>query len=319
MPVYSALGNLANMSTYRVFIGDFDVLVETPIELVQLFASMEGKRAALLCQVERYTGRRSRLDLLHVNSQHRQLDWNVRGVHLSWPSEGLADGALFYLAHLLIEQRMAAHGFFSIHGSCVSINGKAVVFLGPSGAGKTSLVLETGIHGNGELVGNDILAIGMRDGRLICLTGTTTLFLRERSLATDFPQLLPLFEPSDDPWSNKIYVSPKRIGLRTKSGPVDVTRAYFVHIDDMGDTLVTKSADTLGTRLYLHEQLSRYIRATAIMLFDRRDQTVVGFLPSLDTPDLLRRRVALVERIISQGSYVAGRLDHVAQFVMGAA
>jgi len=52
------------------------------------------------------------------------------------------------------------------HGSCVAVNGRAVLILGPSGAGKSALALELMGYG-AQLVADDQTRLTVENGRLV--------------------------------------------------------------------------------------------------------------------------------------------------------
>lgn len=307
--------HLAKTLIYRVYIPGFEVLIRTCVDLVGHHRSLEGTRAAFLYRVEVHSDEMGSVDLIHVDSPKCQMNWKSRPVKVMWPTVDLADGTLLFLAHMLLEEKMSLSGFFSIHGACVVINGQGVVFLGKTGSGKTSLVLATCLEYEATLLGNDVIVLGTRDDQLNCLAGTKALHLRERSVTPAFPALGKYFPRTDDPWSNKVFVMPKEIGLRTTLAPTDVTKVFLVHIDVSGAPLYERSADSLATRLYLHEELSRYIRGTAVTAFSRSKKNSLGYIPSLDSVTRFHRRDIFVERVVRNATYVSGRLDEVSAYV----
>lgn len=54
----------------------------------------------------------------------------------------------------------------TIHASCVAVDGRGLLILGPSGSGKSSLALRLMAHG-ARLVADDRCLVQPRDGRLI--------------------------------------------------------------------------------------------------------------------------------------------------------
>jgi len=87
--------------------------------------------------------------------------------------------------------------FFSIHSSCISINSKAFLFLGPSASGKTITVAACN-RKNPEI----IVLSGERSiikGEYV-VGGTTTLSFRNGSLINDFPEFNNYVLSEHDPW-----------------------------------------------------------------------------------------------------------------------
>lgn len=67
-----------------------------------------------------------------------------------------------------------------MHSSAVNVDGTALAFVGPSGAGKTTLAGIMCAAGYG-LVADDMLSISTASGIVTCMGGATELRLRERS------------------------------------------------------------------------------------------------------------------------------------------
>ena len=53
-----------------------------------------------------------------------------------------------------------------VHGTCVDVDGTAVLLLGPAGSGKSDLALRL-IDGGARLVADDRAEVRLRDGRLV--------------------------------------------------------------------------------------------------------------------------------------------------------
>jgi hypothetical protein len=79
----------------------------------------------------------------------------------------------------------------------------------------------------------------------------------------------------------------------------------------------TDSADKMSTRLYLNENMSRYIRGTAIALFSEGSK-FIGYVPSFDSPDFFNMRVRLTEALISNTEmmYLSGNLRDSCQLII---
>ncbi|HWR12086.1 MAG TPA: hypothetical protein VN445_09695 [Rectinemataceae bacterium] len=77
----------------------------------------------------------------------------------------------------LLQQR----GFFALHGSAVVVEGKAVILLGASSVGKTTIALA--LHDRGcPLLADEVCAIGMRDGNAVVFPGVPQLNIWEDTL-----------------------------------------------------------------------------------------------------------------------------------------
>jgi len=75
------------------------------------------------------------------------------------------DAALTHLLFDHIAPRILAHqGKLVLHGSAVAIDGKVAVFIGETGAGKSTLAASLGAAGH-ELLGDDAVIVSYLDGR----------------------------------------------------------------------------------------------------------------------------------------------------------
>jgi len=77
----------------------------------------------------------------------------------------------------LLQQR----GFLALHGSVVAVDGKALVLLGASSVGKTTIALA--LHDRGfPLLADEVCAVGMRDGKAAVFPGLPQLNVWEDTL-----------------------------------------------------------------------------------------------------------------------------------------
>jgi hypothetical protein len=77
----------------------------------------------------------------------------------------------------LLRSRAPDWGYHVYHGSAVERNGRAVVFLGNGGAGKSTLALGLVMMKNYRLIGDDVICISRSpDGRHMLLRGVTLSF-----------------------------------------------------------------------------------------------------------------------------------------------
>jgi hypothetical protein len=214
---------------------------------------------------------------------------------------------LVYAALPFVELQHQQKGFVTAHAAAVSLDGKALMLFGKEGAGKTSTALGLCRWHGAKLIGNDLVLIG----------GTKFFHLRYESMRKNMPELLTLFPQSQaDPWLQKVFCQPEDLNVEVRHGITIVSRAYLVHVDDTTQGLFVKPADDIVTRLYLNENLSRYIRGTSIALFGN-DRSFLGYVPSFDSEALFQKRKALMERILTLPPmmYVSGALREVVAYI----
>lgn len=109
---------------------------------------------------------------------------------------------------------------------------------------------------------------------------------------------------------------PTDLGIQVQVEPVEVSRSFLVHVDDTLSGVFVKPADSIVTRLYLNENLSRYIRGTSIALFGEA-LSFLGYVPSLDSEELFAQRRILIEHLLGSPAmtYVSGPLKGVAEYI----
>jgi len=240
-------------------------------------------------------------------------------VQVTMPLEQLQSGEiLVYAALPFLEVLHQRRQVVTMHAAAVEFGGRAILLLGKAGAGKTSLTLSLCRNHKARLIGNDVVKVGLVDGSVQACAGSKYFFLRQESIKRNIPDLLSLFPQSEkDPWTHKIYCSPERLGVTTCEGETLITKSYLVHVDETMEELYTSSADKMDTRLYLNENMSRYIRGTAIALFGQGSQ-FMGYVPSFDSPDFFNMRVGLTEALISDTKmvYLSGNLHDTCRLIV---
>ncbi len=140
------------------------------------------------------------------------------------------------LADAALPRCLAALGRHVLHGSSVSLGGQAVLFLGASGAGKSTMAAAM-IAAGAELVTDDAapLVVGA-DGTILVVPSQTNLRLHEHSA-----QVLGEVElgPAMADWSAKRLLDPRRNDLATASMPVPLVAVMALEAsDDDGPALV---------------------------------------------------------------------------------
>lgn len=257
----------------------------------------------------------------YTNASFEPVTYSDKSVLVTVPLEQLQSGeVLLYAALPFLEVLHQRKQVVTMHAAAVEFGDKAILLLGKAGAGKTSLTLSLCRNHRARLIGNDIVKLGLVNGLVHACAGSKYFFLRQESIKRNIPELLSLFPQSEkDPWTHKIYCSPERLGVSTCEREIPITKCYLVHVDETMDELYATSADRMDTRLYLNENMSRYIRGTAIALFGQSSQ-FMGYVPSFDSSDFFNMRVGLTEALISdiEMVYLSGNLHNTCQFIVKA-
>ncbi len=305
------------MSLYLVRLHTESILVQTSLDLVREHEVLEGRDATFIVEVERVEREFGKtIGIMHEDANERTLQPLGDGFRLAWPTNDLAPGALLYLAHALLERKIAQKGYFSLHSACVELGSVGILLLGASGAGKTSTAISLCRQHGGRLIGNDLTVVGLDSGRPHCVAGTKSILLREASVQETLPDLAYVFGSSVDPWRTKVFVSPASLGIEVVGCSTEIGLVVFLHIDQSRTDVHIGETNNLASRLFLHEQLARYIRGTALFVSARTSLRPVGFMPSFDTPDSLSRRTLLVEDLVSRSTYLTGPIDQICNTIL---
>lgn len=175
-----------------------------------------------------------------------------------------------FRAHFMIEPQLQKNSIFTTEGSGVSKEGKAVLLMGKRGSGKTSITLELCRKYNYNLIGNDLVLVGLKKNNGYLLGGTKIFTLRLTTVKYYNTDLQKYFKKkTQNEWTNKVDVYPKNLGISVEKEPTKIVKAFYVHLDNnksaplyikqIGD----KETSNMGS-LYLYEELSKYIRGVCI-------------------------------------------------------
>lgn len=248
----------------------------------------------------------------YIDAQGSHVCYSDKSVQVMMPFQKLQSGEmLLYVVLPFIEILLQRKQIVTMHAAAVEFNGRAILLLGKAGAGKTSLTLALCRNHRAKLIGNDIVRVGLVNGSVTAWSGSQYFFLRQESIKRNMPDLLSLFpESRKDSWTHKIYLLPDRLGIFVHNGQVPIAKSYLVHVDETMDSPYVASANKVDTKLYLHENMSRYVRGTAVALFGEESQ-FIGCVPSFDNPDFFAMRVKLMDSLISQTGmmYMSGSLQ----------
>jgi len=289
------------------------VMIETPLDLHGALDEVRSSGEVPLYTLEpgrdRTTSREA-ARVIHVEAPSSAgsawYDRHGRVLRLEASATDLTGARLLYLSYLMLEAQLHRHGFVTLHAAALARDGRAVVLLGPAGAGKTTTAIRLCREHGCELTGNDVVVVGGRES-LSVVAGTAHLRLRHSSIARVLPELLGLFPPVvTDPWRTKIDVSPDRIGVPAAQKPAEVAAVVFIHVDNGYPNLVAGPGDSLVHRLNLHENALRYIRAVSTPWLVDGSGAYGPFIPSLDDPPAHAARTVTLTRLLQRSHYVAG-------------
>lgn len=238
------------------------------------------------------------------------------------PEEFYDGQALAYLGFWLTEAQRQNNSIMTSHAAGLNHNGKGILLFGERGDGKTSVALALGRSYGYKLIANDLAMVGYNpeNRKGIIYDGTKIFGLRLSAIRGRFPELLYLFpDQSQRSWTTKAFVSPQEIGIEIENEPQPLKKAFMVYVDSTKtDSLSVYRMDDLWIRNYLYENLSRYLRATAIVPFGANSSDFLDYLPSLDTPQFHQNRLQLIRHLVNDveiWNVSSGNLEEIRDFI----
>ena len=141
-------------------------------------------------------------------------------IELSWPSHFTSDYAATYLMNVVLSLVLRLRGHETLHASAVLIDGKAVVFLGVSGAGKSTIAAMLALRGF-PVITEDVTAIIDRGTMFGVFSGHTRIRLWPDVATLLFAEELPLI--ANEEWKRYFDVSD-----RFAHGTFDVAAIYSI-------------------------------------------------------------------------------------------
>lgn len=259
--------------------------------------------------------RRDEQSSLDLNTEDKSL--TARGK----PEDFESGQALAFLTFWLTEFLRQKESAYTIYSAALAIDAKGALILGPSGAGKTSVLLKCCQIDSCEVVSNNLSLISHTPETHQINLDDGTKEIRPRLAAiNDFPELKDKLNArlGSMSWETQVGISPEEIGAAVADGPRPLRHVFEIHYDIRGqDGLIIKKESGLDVRYRLYDNLSRIIRGTAISVFGEDDH-FLGYMPSLDTPELHERRVQTIETMVNNigvTSISGGNLSELAEVV----
>lgn len=190
-------------------------------------------------------------------------------------------------------------GLNVLHAGCVEVDGKAVAFIGDCGSGKSTTTEAFYCCGYG-ILGDDVQAIDIREGRHVVLPGTPQVKLRPDAADAIFGQ------NNNLPWIFPEGV--RRVHMATANFPlfpVPLHKIYVLQFDDEITEEPLRAPEALG-HLLRH---SRGIPPLQEPEFLRRQLSQCSHLLQ-EVPVCILKRPRSLEQLPALVEYVVDRLNH---------
>ncbi len=258
--------------------------------------------------------------LFYTESEKISVNYKAKKAFISAPSRLIKNGeVLLYAIFPFIEAQRQDNGFFTMHGAAVSLGKRGVLILGKEGSGKTTTALRMCKEHQALLLGNDLVIIGIENNKTVITNGTKFFHLRYESIKRNLPEMLHFFSEENDKicsWIRKIFLEPSEYDVKFCDEKIYLNTAFVVHVDETKTNLYVSSADTSVNRLYLNENLSRYIRGTCLSLLT--EEGYLGYIPSFDSKSRFAKRKKVIDNLFDKHDlrFVSGHPKKVADYII---
>jgi len=228
-----------------------------------------------------------------------------------------------FRAHFMLEPQRQKDSIFTTQGAGVSKQGRAVFLMGKRGAGKTSITLELCRKYNYNLIGNDLVLVGLKKNKGYFLGGAKVFTLRFTTVKYYNTDLQKFFKKgSQNEWMNKARLLPKDLEISIEKGIPKIIKVFYVHLlnDKSAPLYLQKIGDKETSymgRLYLYEELSRYIRDVCIPVVYGSQFYIGDYLPSLDKIEYHRNRVKFIDWVMDDVEFyfISGSMNAICDFI----
>ncbi len=152
----------------------------------------------------------------------------------------LSDGSTIpFLVHYALEPQRLRDGQITMRGAAISKNGRGVLLLGNSGAGKTSVCVELCKKHSYSLIGNNVVLLGIESQQGFLYGGEKVLRFRLATLKrynTDLKWIFGKIESDADEWTTTASALPSKIGIPLEQQKrVPIETILFLHLVDDED------------------------------------------------------------------------------------
>lgn len=171
---------------------------------------------------------------------------------------------------------------FLVHASAVEYAGRGILLLGGSGSGKTSVAVRMHLDHKAKILGDETVALALKEGNISILGGGSSPELRENTIRANFPELVRTYQ-EEKRYEGVLFLPDI---VERGSFPLRVDMICLVRAD-YGKTgvagVVNVSAGIASKHLF--EALSEAIQGGEYA------PSVKWAIPSLDTPEFVSERL----------------------------
>ena len=157
------------------------------------------------------------------------VDGGGRHIRAAWPEPWTVDDVATYLLGPVMAFALRRRGITCLHASAVAIDERAVAFIGPAGAGKSTIAATLATRGY-AVVSDDVVALGDADGEPVAQPGPSRIRLWPESVQALYgsADALPRLTPTWD----KRFLDATQGGCRFEVRPLPLAAVYV--LDERG-------------------------------------------------------------------------------------
>ena len=303
-----------------VYSGDISVNFYSEINLIDFFSEFDCHKFFPEFSISKNKST-SDFSVYFLNEKKSEIRWYPNKVVATYPVEHMYQGeAILHLAYPFIELQRQRRSEVTIHGAACSLEEKGVLILGKEGSGKTSTLVHLCQNHNAKLISNDLCLVQLNNKIAYLNGGTKFFYLRYISTLKSLPHLINFFyekRTAPDSWKNKIFLQPKDIDIQVQPKPVNLHKAYLVHVNENQNKVIIKRTGDLADKLYLNETFSRYIRNTCTTFLAGDDYRYMGFVPSFDDEQLYSNRLKILDFLFEDAKlcYISGKSLEISKHI----
>jgi hypothetical protein len=149
-------------------------------------------------------------------------------ITFQWPPAETLAYELGYFVSTIMSFTLFLRGFFSFHASALAVNGKSIIVLGDSGAGKSTTAAAFALLGY-PILSDDLVAIKNRSENFWVQPAFPIIRLWSNSVAALFgsPDALPEIVPNHPSW-HKRYLDLRQEGYQFQDRELPLGGIYFL-------------------------------------------------------------------------------------------
>jgi len=181
-----------------------------------------------------------------------------KSIWATWPDSSSREDAATYLLGPALGLLLRLRGVTCLHASAVSVSGRAIAFVGPEGAGKSTTAAAMARRGH-AVVSDDIVALAERDGAFCAIPAYPYLSLWPDSVSAVYGpgKTLPPFSPNWD--KRRLALSGNHLHFESRALPLSAIfllgersadgPAPFVEASPLRENLFSLVAESYATNL----------------------------------------------------------------------